>query len=256
MIRWSAHLSMLFTELSPVERPAAAAAAGFELVESWWPPADDVDAWVDAIHASGVGVACLNADGGNISAGERGFCNIEERDDETFTAVRSALALAERVDCPAVNVLPGLVSGDRTFESQVDHAVAVYRECGGLAATSGRTIVIEPINAIDVPAYLLPTPAAVEAFLERVDHANVQMLFDAYHCARGGGDPIVDVTAYAPEIGHVQYADCPGRGAPGTGAVPLHAFVSALDAAGYDGAIGLEYAPVGPTEATLEFMRR
>ena len=69
MIRWSAHLSMLFTEHAPLERPAAARAAGFELVESWWPPADDVDAWVDAVHAAGVGVSCLNADGGDIAAG-------------------------------------------------------------------------------------------------------------------------------------------------------------------------------------------
>jgi hydroxypyruvate isomerase len=256
MIRWSAHLSMLFTELPPLERPAAAAAAGFALVESWWPPAEDLDAWVDAIHAAGVGVSCLNADGGDIAAGERGFCNLAERERDTFAAVSGALSLAERVDCPAVNVLPGLLVDDRTREAQLDHALAIYRECGRLAAASGRTIVIEPINAIDVPAYLLPTPTKVADFLGQVDHPNVGMLFDAYHCARGGGDPVAEATKFSATIGHVQYADSPGRGAPGTGQIDLAAFVSALADAGYHGAIGLEYNPAGPTEPTLGFTRR
>ena len=254
MIHWSAHLSMLFTEHPPLERPAAAAAAGFTLVESWWPPADDLDAWVDAVHAAGVGVSCLNADCGDIAAGERGFCNLPERDAETFAAVRAALDLAVRVQCPCVNVLPGLTASDRPAAGQVAHAAEVYRECGRLAVATGRTILIEPINAVDVPAYLVPTPADVATLLTRVAHPRVRMLFDAYHCARGGGDPVRDVRDFGDLIGHVQYADCPGRGAPGTGGIDITAFVDALTGSGYDGAIGLEYAPGGPAEPTLGFM--
>jgi len=255
VIRWSAHLSMLFTELPALERPAAARAAGFELVESWWPPADDLDAWVDAVRAARLGVSCLNAAGGDIAAGERGFCNLAEHDDDTFAAVAEALSLAERAGAPNVNVLPGLVAPDRPRDAQIEHAVGVYRELGRLAAAHGRTIVVEPINAVDVPAYLLPTPAAVADLLRRVRRPNVRMLFDAYHCARGGGDPIREAAAHIELIGHVQYADCPGRGAPGTGAVPIGAFRSALEAAGYDGAIGLEFDPRGPTLDALAGMQ-
>ena len=39
--RFNVNLSILFTELPLLERPAAAAAAGFTAVELWWP-------WVDA----------------------------------------------------------------------------------------------------------------------------------------------------------------------------------------------------------------
>lgn len=255
MIRWSAHVSMLFTEHAPLERPGAAAAAGFELVESWWPPDRDLDAWVDAVRAAGVEASCLNAGCGDIAAGERGFCNLPQRDEDTFAAVRAALALAERVRCPNVNVLPGLFVQDRAPETQIEHAVEVYMECGDLAAASGRQIVVEPINALDVPGYLLPTPAAVDRFLARVSHPSVRMLFDAYHCARGGGNPIRDVGTFRDAIGHVQYADNPGRGAPGTGEVAIDAFVAALSATGYDGAVGLEYDPGGPTGRTLGFIR-
>ena len=254
MIRWSAHVSMLFTEYAPLERPAAARAAGFDLVESWWPPAGDLDAWVDAVHEAGVGVSCLNADGGDIAAGERGVCNLPERDDDTLGAAVAAIALAERVDCPYVNVLPGRFVPNRPRTEQLSHAAGLYRRLGALAAAADRTIVIEPINELDVSGYLTPTPAATAAFLEEIDDPNVRMLFDAYHCARGGGDPFEDVQTHAGLIAHVQYADSPGRGAPGTGDVPIAHFVAALAAAGYRGAVGLEYTPGGPTEPTLAFL--
>jgi hydroxypyruvate isomerase len=82
----------------------------------------------------------------------------------------------------------------------------------------------------------------------------VRLLYDAYHAARMGLDPCEDVARHADLIGHVQYADCPGRGAPGTGTVDLWRFVERLDAAGYAGAIGLEYDPRGDTAATLDVL--
>jgi len=247
MIPLSAHLSMLFTEHAEVDRPAAAAGAGFTHVESWWPPAPDLDAWVDAIRSTGLRVSCLNADGGDIAAGDRGFCNLPERDDDTHAAVSAALALAARVGADRINVLPGLRAPDRGMDDQLSHAASVYRRLGELAAEQGAVIVVEPINAIDVPRYLTPTPDDVATLLARVDHPNVRMLLDAYHVAKGGGDPVADVRRHADLIGHVQYADHPGRGAPGTGDVALEPFLAALEEVGYTGAVGLEFDPNGPT---------
>lgn len=247
---------MLFVDLPVLDRPDAARAAGFGLVESWWPVADDAALWAERVAAAELGVSCLNADGGDIAAGERGFCNLAERDEDTFAAVDAALALAVQVGSPNVNVLPGLVASDRPRAAQRDHAIEVYRELGSRAAAAHRTIVVEPINAGDVPTYLTPTPAEVAELLERVGHPNVAMLFDAYHCAKGGGDPVTDVVRFADVIGHVQYADCPGRGGPGSGEIPFDVFLEALDRAGYSGAVGMEYAPGGPTSDTLGYLTR
>jgi hydroxypyruvate isomerase len=255
VIRWSAHLSMLFTELPPLDRPAAARAAGFGVVESWWPVADDASAWVSAISEQGLEVACLNADGGDVPAGERGFCNLPGRHHDTLRAVRDALDLAAKVGSPAINVLVGIEAPDVPTADQWAAAAEVLRECGGMAGAAGRVIVVEPINAIDVPGYLVPTPADVRRLLEEIDHPAVRMLYDAYHAAKGGDDPVRDVGAYVDVIGHVQYADQPGRGAPGTGGIDIAAFAAALDAAGYAGAIGLEFAPNGPTEPLLASLR-
>lgn len=251
MIRWSAHLSMLFPELAPLARPAAAAAAGFGCVESWWPPGGDPDAWAEAVRLAGLDVAALNADGGDIAAGERGFCTDETRDDDTLAAVRAAVDLASRLGAPAVNVLAGLVSPDRPADRQRAHAVEVLRECGRIAAERGRVVVVEPINGIDVPRYLVTDPDAAHRLLDEVAHPSVRLLYDAYHAAMAGLDPVADAPRHADVIGHVQYADHPGRGAPGTGRIDLAAFTEALDRAGYSGAIGLELLPGGDTGAAV-----
>lgn len=246
---------MLFTELPPVARPVAARAAGFEVVESWWPPAHDLAAWVHAVRDEGMDVACLNADGGDIAAGERGFCNLPHRHEDTLRAMRAALDLAGEVDAPAINVLAGRAVAGVPLPTQLASAAEVLRECGRMAAADGRIVVVEPINAVDVPDYLCPTPDHVSALLREVDHPAVRMLFDAYHVAKGGGDPVSEAGRHIDAIGHVQYADHPGRGAPGTGEIDLFAFAGALERAGYAGAIGLEFAPDGPTEPALGFMR-
>jgi len=58
--------SILFTELPLPQRPAAAAAAGFDAVEFWWPfpvsvPGDaGVDAFIAAVQDAGVQLTGLN----------------------------------------------------------------------------------------------------------------------------------------------------------------------------------------------------
>lgn len=73
---------------------------------------------------------------------------------------------------------------------------------------------------------------------------NAKFLADLYHLARGGEDPEKAIAAYAGRIGHVQIADCPGRQYPGSGSLDFAALLGQLDAAGYDGYIGLEYKPL------------
>jgi hypothetical protein len=56
------------------------------------------------------------------------------------------------------------------------------------------------------------------------------------------GDDVPAVLAgNAALIEHVQIADAPGRGEPGTGDLPLDDWLSRLERAGYPGWVGLEY---------------
>lgn len=246
MKRFTAHLGTLFPELAPLERPAAARAAGFEAVEAWWPPAPDADAWIAAVRAAGLTAELVNADGGDLAAGERGYCTVPGREGDVLRAVCDAARVVSACGGDLVNLLVGRIDPARDAGFQHDLAVEVVRAAGDEAAVLGARIVIEHLNPLDVDAPLLPTPAAAAAFVTAVAHPSVHLLFDAYHAARAGLDPIAEVEPVAHLIGHVQYADSPGRGAPGTGTVDLWALLDRLDEVGYDGRVGLEYVPQGP----------
>ena len=254
MNRFTAHLGTLFLEQAPLERPAAARTAGFEAVEAWWPPAPDADEWIAAVRAAGVTAELVNADGGDLVAGERGYCTVPGREGEVLRAVCEAARVVLACGGDLVNLLVGHVDPARDAAFQHDLAVETVRAAGDEAAVLGARIVIEHLNPIDVEAPLLPTPAAAAAFVTEVAHPAVHLLFDAYHAARAGLDPLAELEPVAHLIGHVQYADSPGRGAPGTGTIDLWALVERLDAVGYEGRVGLEYVPAGPTTESFAFL--
>jgi len=93
---WSAHLSALFRELPYLERPQAAAAAGFTAVETWWPEDGLGPAWAAETTRLGLDVALVNCFGGDLAAGERGFLNVPERHAEAIDAFLAALDFAGR----------------------------------------------------------------------------------------------------------------------------------------------------------------
>ena len=57
----------------------------------------------------------------------------------------------------------------------------------------------------------------------------------------------------AGDIAHVQVADVPGRGAPGTGQLDYQALFRQLAGQGYRGWIGCEYQPSDPADSSTSF---
>ena len=55
-------------------------------------------------------------------------------------------------------------------------------------------------------------------------------------------------------IGHVQIAAVPGRGEPDGGELDYPAVMALLDSLGYEGFVGAEYRPGGPTEDGLGWL--
>jgi hydroxypyruvate isomerase len=66
------------------------------------------------------------------------------------------------------------------------------------------------------------------------------------------GEDIRDAARNAAEIAHVHAADVPGRHEPGTGGIDWTRFLSSLEASGYEGAIGLEFAPLADSTAAAQ----
>src|SRR5580692_1147359 len=64
------------------------------------------------------------------------------------------------------------------------------------------------------------------------------------------------IAGYAEYVAHVQIADAPGRGEPGSGQLDLDRYLAALAGRGYRGWVSLEYKPTGTTEASLAWLPR
>ena len=94
------------------------------------------------------------------------------------------------------------------------------------------------------------------AVLDRLAVDNVGFCFDLFHLVNNGDDIDAALTAYAPRIAHVQIADHPGRGEPGSGGLDLDRYLNIIAAGGYDGYVACEYQPTTNTTDSLEWLRR
>jgi hydroxypyruvate isomerase len=246
-MRWAANLSILFPELAVNQRPAAAAAAGFGAVESWWPfptatpDPTEVDGFVNAIRDAGVHLVALNFYAGDMPAGDRGIVSWPGREDEFEASVMWAVNIGKRLGTKAFNALYGNRRPDAGPEIQDDLAVRNLRRAAQEAARIGATILIEPVSG--APAYPLRTAADVVAVLDRVGADNVALLADLYHLSVNGDDVAKAIDVHFGRIGHVQIADAPGRHEPGTGELDLTNWLHTLDQRGYPGYVAAEYQP-------------
>ncbi len=251
-MRFSVNVSILFKEVPFLERFARVAEAGFGAVEFWWPGNDveDLDAVARAVRDAGVSVALMNFSAGDMAAGDRGLAGDPDRSEEFRENVPVALELARSVGCRRMNILLGRELPGTEREEQLSLA----RENVGFAAdearASGIEVVVEAVNTFENGPYLLRTTGQAVEFVRSVGRPNLRIQHDLYHMQRMEGNLVANLRQYMGVIGHVQIADLPGRGQPGTGEIHYAYVLAELEALGYSGYVGLEYNPT--TETTEE----
>jgi hydroxypyruvate isomerase len=143
------------------------------------------------------------------------------------------------------------------LERQVQWACMLenLHQAAPLAAEAGVVFTLEVLNPTDNPGYFLTRLDEARSVVEAVDHAAVRLQLDTYHLGLLGYDPAAEIRRHAEWIGHIQFADCPGRHEPGSGGLDFAKIRAAIEAIGYNGSIGLEYIPLKPGVRTLEWMR-
>ena len=248
MIRFSANLGFLWTDLSLPDAIRAAKSAGFAAVECHWPYETDPAEVKAALDETGLPMLGLNTSRGDTSAGENGLAALSGREADAHAAIDQALGYARAIGAGAVHVMAGFATGpeaEATFISNLTYACQMAGDV---------TILIEPLNRHDAPGYFLSTTDQAQKIMAQVGAANLKLMFDCYHVGRMEGDLVTRFAALQPIIGHVQFASVPDRGAPDAGEIN-YAFVFAeLARLGWERPLGAEYRPKGPTGDTLGWM--
>lgn len=254
-MKLSANLSLLFDDQPLLDRIVAAAAAGFDGVEIQFPYEVPAIRLKEALERAGMPLVLINFPGGDFVQGGPGLAAVPERQADFDAALQQALTYAAMVRPLFVNVLPGRLADGVERQQALATLVDNLRRAAQAFQTLGIGVLSEAINPLDMPGFLINTPAQLQALLQAVDHPNFQAQYDLYHMARQGLELREGIERLRGRIGHVQFADHPGRGAPGTGEVDFGAVLAALRDSGYGGWLGAEYRPAGgDTRASLGWM--
>jgi hydroxypyruvate isomerase len=260
----AANLTLLFTEYPLVQRPAAAKAAGFDHVEFWWPfgaePAphpDVVTRFVSAVQNSGVQVVAMNLFAGDMPNGERGVLSYPEHVAAFRQSVEIAMDLGERLGIRLFNAPYGHRRPDLPFQTQDEIAIENIVFAMKAARRLEGAIMMEPLSGM--PQYPLKTADdAVQVIKRARDESgldNLLLLLDQYHLAVNGEDLSWVISEHGELVGHVQIADVPGRGEPGSGSADIQGVITSLVDRRYRGLFALEYIPADSTEESLRRLR-
>ena len=259
---YAVNCSLLFGELPLLERPAAAAAAGFTAIELWWPWSDapvptdaEVDGLVGAVRDAGVRLVGLNFFAGDLAGPDAGVVSLPGRAADFRANVDVVVAIGQALEVPAFNALYGVRLDDASPEEQDELATENLAFAAQAVNAIGGTVLVEPVSG--PKPYPLRTADDVVAVLDRVGrhgHTNVALLCDLFHLANNGDGLDAVVDRHADRVGHVQIADHPGRHEPGTGTLDLDRHLGRLQAAGYRGHVALEYVPSTTTLDSLAWL--
>ena len=251
MIRFSANLGFLWTELSLPQAIHAAAQAGFNAVECHWPFDTDPSEVKAALETTSLPMLGLNTRRGDVDAGDNGVAAITGRETEARDYIDEALSYAQHIDCLNVHVMAGFADkSDAATATFADNLLYACRQ----AHEVGITILIEPLNHYDAPGYHLQTLDDALSALSAVNAPNLKVMFDCYHLQIMQGDLTRRLKRHLDDIGHIQIAAVPDRNEPDAGELHYPNLLKALDDMGWKGYVGAEYKPAVDTNSGLGWL--
>ena len=245
MPRFAANLSMMFTDVPFLDRFEAGAKAGFTAVEFLFPydhPAEEVG---KRLKGNGLTQALFNLPPGDWNGGERGFAALPARFDDLKKSLDTALPYAQATGVKRVHLMAGIAN-----RSDSKAAEAFYKSVATAAEffePHGLDVVIEPINARNVPGYFLNDFTFAYDLINELKIANLKLQFDIYHCQIIHGDVTMRLRQMMPVVGHIQIASIPSRNEPDGEELNYPFLFAELDRLGYEGFVGCEYNPRGKT---------
>jgi len=246
MLRLSANLSWLFTEVPFLERFGEAARAGFRGVEFAFAYDVPERAIADRLAEHRLQCVLINAPPGDYAAGERGIAALPGREEEFVASFATALRYAAALGCPRIHVMAGLVpevarrsESRATFISNLRHACEAARAQG-----------------VSVLNYLFSTVSEAHAIREAVGAPNIKAQMDFYHTQVVEGDLATKAERWLPDIAHIQIAGTPGRHEPDIGEINYAWLLRRVEELGYGGWVGCEYRPLTTTAAGLSWRDR
>lgn len=233
-----------------MERTAAAGADAIEVLSTGDLTPGEVG---DLAADHGLEVAVLGATGettgiDNVSPAVADPDSVEQ----SVADLERSVEHAAEAGAHTVLVTVGQNQDDLDPHAQHVAIIDALRGAAPAAEDAGVTIVPEVLNTrVDHPGYYLKSSYEAYEIVHAVDSPNVKVLYDIYHQQITEGNVVANLRDNVEYIGHVHFADVPGRHEPGTGELNFPAVFQALETAGYDGFVGAELTPTDDADETI-----
>ena len=242
----------MFTEYDFLDRFKVARKHGFSAVEIQFPYEFPLTKVLAAKESAGVEIILINIGAGDLTTGGPGIAAHPGREEQFKVSVEEAHKYADSLKPTSVNVLAGAPSLEKFERRQCLDVLASNLYYAAEAFENiGTKVLTEAVNTIDRPGFLLNSTAAAVGIIERAGHKNLAIQYDVYHMQIMEGNLVNTIRDNLDQIGHIQFADTPGRHEPGTGEINFPNLFDAIDKMGWKGWLGAEYIPSKRTEETL-----
>ena len=224
---FAANLGSLWSELPYLDRFEAAAAAGFQGVVVPLPYDVAAKETQRASLRAALPVVQISALPPNYTGGERGFAAVPGLEARFHYDLRRALRYCDVLKAPLLHIMGGLASGAEARATLVGNLRKAIQ-----TLPDGMCLTLQPeaqdgafLNDFDLTADIV----------REVGSQKVGLQFHSHHAERLHGDASRVVRKHAAIIRHVQIADAPGGGAPGSGRIDFGALFAALAETEYKG---------------------
>jgi hydroxypyruvate isomerase len=255
MPKFSANLTMLFTDADLLDRFERASQSGFKGIEYLFPYRWKKEQLAEKLEKYELQQVLHNLPAGDWEAGERGIACLPGREGEFQEGVGKAIEYARALKCPRLNCLVGITPSGVPPEKVRETLVNNLRYAATALEKESIHLLIEPLNDRDIHGFYLVHTRDALHLIEEVSHPNLWLQYDVYHMQMMEGNLTKTIQENLGRIAHIQIADNPGRHEPGTGEINFTNLFRSIDEAGYEGWIGCEYEPVGKTEDGLQWIK-
>ena len=255
-MRFAANLGWLFPEHPFLDRFGAAARTGFRGVEYAQPyeyPAAEVAA---RLRDNDLECVLINLPMGDKSKGDFGIACRPGREEEFRAGVARGIEYAHAIGVQKLNCISGTAKPGEDRDALRATLISNLRFAAGQFKAAGLELMLEYINSHDIEGFFVSRASDAMGIIEEAGADNLFLQCDLYHTAMMGDDPASILREHRQRIRHIQFADAPGRGEPGTGRLDFAPLFAQIDAMGYDGWVSAEYRPSKPTPETVgSFLR-
>lgn len=255
MIKLSANLSFLFTELPFERRFFAASNMGFRAVEFLFPYNYKIDHIKSLLVEANTNLILFNSYPGYLEKGEKGIASLIGRENEFKEKFNLALEYAEQLKCPFIHIMPGI---DLDKENK-DKYREIFKNnlyyAADLAKKKNKTVLIEAINNKDIPNYHLNYIWDAIEIIKELQHPALGLQLDLYHAQIMSGNLTSIIKTSMKYTKHMQIASPPKRYEPGKGEINYPFIFKLIDKLNYEGHIGCEYNPSTNTKDSLQWAK-